>query len=280
MSDEYTPLIPDDTRIEYAMVNNDSVDELPTLANGNVDLIVTSFPHGVGKFYEKNSKGQREPLHHTAWLIKRCFEQFRRVLKPGGYAVVVFGDNVYGRNILGTETLSTFPMSLVYWAAGRKYGLDLISTRIWRKRFASMGVPFALNTNPRPVLDFEYIWTFRKPGADAKQFVGSHKLSRRGVWATTEEDEPDFPPESKVLKGHGAAFPVAIPKSAILVYSRPGDKVLDPFMGTGTTAIAAMQTGRNFFGIEKDRAWFDYSIERIKAERVKLLEEMKNADPS
>jgi len=277
MTAEHTPFAPSDTAIARSMVLGDSVEILPQLSPNQFGLVVTSFPYGVGKWYEAKD-GKREPLHHTIWLIKRCFEQFARVVKPGGYVVTVFGDNVYGREICGSETLSTYPMSLVYWAAARKYGFDLFATRIWRKRFASMGVPFALNTNARPVLDYEYVWTWRKPTGDKKQalFVGSHKISRRGVWATTEEDEPDFPPENRVLKSHKAAFPVAIPLSAILVYTKPNEMVLDPFMGTGSTAIAAMRSGRMFFGIEKSQEWFDYSIERIKQERNEILRETDN----
>lgn len=71
---------------------------------------------------------------------------------------------------------------------------------------------------------------------------------------------------SEYRKHHPAVFPVALPLSLISSYTDPGDVVIDPFMGIGTTAIAAMKLGRRFIGVEKSRKYFKLAVERVRAE--------------
>jgi DNA modification methylase len=257
----------------------DTIEHMSKLPDECVDLVVTSPPYGVAKFYEKDSEGKRAPFWRTIWLWLQCFRQFQRLLKPGGYVVWPFGDNTFGTYILGTEVHTTIPMAVLALQIGRKVDLELQATRIWRKRFASMGVPFICNIEPRPILDYEHIWTFRKRGASGKptdkglQKVNDHKISRKGVWDTTKEGMEELgedAPQGNVLKGHGAAFPIAIPKWAITLYSDPGDVVIDNFMGTGTTAVAAEELGRNWYGIERDLEWVAYARERILTARAEI----------
>jgi len=63
---------------------------------------------------------------------------------------------------------------------------------------------------------------------------------------------------------HSCAFPVEIPDRCIRATTQPGDAVLDPFMGSGTTGVACVQTGRNFIGIEIDEGYFNIAKERIE----------------
>jgi site-specific DNA-methyltransferase (adenine-specific) len=86
--------------------------------------------------------------------------------------------------------------------------------------------------------------------------------------ATT--DVWEIPPESATRVGHPAPFPVELPERCIHLYTYAGDLVLDPFMGSGTTAVAALRTGRHFVGYDTDEHYIGLATARIEAERARL----------
>ena len=135
------------------------------------------------------------------------------------------------------------------------HDFDLQATRIWRKQFAKMGIPMVCNTHPRNIFDYEHIWTFRKKGLK-EEFVNDRKLSQRGVIGE------DWKSPAK-LKIHCAAFPIELPTWAIRVYSHEGDIVLDPFMGSGTTALACINENRQYVGFENNEEYFKIAEERL-----------------
>ena len=75
-----------------------------------------------------------------------------------------------------------------------------------------------------------------------------------------------FPPESAKRLGHPAPFPVELPRRLIELYSFVGDVVIDPFIGTGTSAIAALRTGRHFVGYDTSKEYCDIANARISSE--------------
>lgn len=108
---------------------------------------------------------------------------------------------------------------------------------------------------------FEYILVFRK----------SNKLLRKGVSTISKEEFIQWSNgywnmNTEKLKkvGHPAAFPLQLPERCIKLFTYEGDVILDPFMGSGTTAIACIKTNRKFIGFELDEEYFNLSIERIK----------------
>jgi len=218
----------------------DCRETLRRLPEGSINLVVTSPPYLVEKDYEKGMA-----LVEYQDMLWQVYSGLARALKPGGYIVINFGDQARGKTLELTETHTTIPMSIFHWDTGRYLGLELQATRIWRKKFARMGIPFVCNHYPRPVFDYEHIWTWRKPDGTGKEKVRDRKLSQRGVL----EFGDDHP-----LKRFPAAFPVGLPAWAIKVYSDPGDLVYDPFAGSGTTGLAALRLGRAFIGSEKDEA--------------------------
>lgn len=226
----------------------------------SIDLVVTSPPYGVGKEYERGNR-KKTYLLHTVGLWYRAYKHFSRIVKPGGYVFWNFGDNGWGKQTLKTETLTTIPMSVWLWPIGRRTGFELQATRIWRKDFASMSKPFYMNHYPRPVFDYEHLWTWRRPDGTGKEIVNEHKIGRRGVWDTHASTGTFIP---NVLRYHPASFPKTIPEWALTVYSQPGGLVLDPFMGSGTTGIACIGMGRDFIGIEIDSEYFAIAEERLK----------------
>lgn len=93
--------------------------------------------------------------------------------------------------------------------------------------------------------------------------------------ATT--DVWEIPPESATRVGHPAPFPVDLPQRLIHLYTYRGDLVLDPFMGSGTTAVAALRTQRHFFGYDSEEAYVERARERIVQEQALLAE--RDEDP-
>ena len=247
------------------IILGNSLEVLKDIPDGSIDLTISSPPYGVGKAYERTD-GKQDPFWKTIWLLNRMFRELSRVTKPGGYICWNFGDNAYGKKINQTETLSTIPMAIWYWPIGEKYGLELQATRIWRKRFATMAKPFYLNHHPRHVMDYEHIWTWRKPDGTGKETVNEHKVGRRGVWASTPQDEAfEGVYEGNILGKHTAraTFPEMLPEWCLTVYSKPGQIVLDPFLGSGTTCAVSKRMGRHYIGIELNEPDWEYARNRV-----------------
>ena len=239
---------------ENRLHQGDCLDVLRDIEDGRIDLIVTSPPYFVGKQYERTST-----FREYRRLMEASFLEWRRVLKPGGYAVVNFGDYFNsGNRFYAADIPACYPATVNYFQWGVEVaGMDLQATRIWRKQFARMGIPFVCNSHPRPVFDYEHIWTFRKRNGSKAEFVNDRKLSQRGVIG-------DDWTSSARLDDHCAAFPIELPLWAIRVYSQHDhDLVLDPFAGSGTTGVACKQLGRRFILIEKETEYCDMARQRL-----------------
>ncbi|RJR25746.1 site-specific DNA-methyltransferase [Candidatus Microgenomates bacterium] len=140
-----------------------------------------------------------------------------------------------------------------------KAGLYLYDRRIWKKDPCWENSKWH-SLSYRSVDEFEYLYFLWKPGITT---VDRKRLSKeewkdwgsRGVWEI---------PSVRTNNDHEAKFPLELPKRAIRLLTSPGDVVLDCFMGSGTTAIAAINEGRNFIGIELEPKYVDLSNRKIK----------------
>lgn len=224
------------------------------LSDESIDLIVCSPPYYVNKEYEKSVTYQ-----DYCDMMVQVFSETSRCLTKGGYAVINFGDYFNsGNRFYESDIPACYPASINYFRWGvDTTGLDLQATRIWRKNFARMGIPFVCNTHPRPVFDYEHVWTFRKKNGSKTEFVNDRKKSQIGV---IEENWTS----SAGTKKHPSSFPIELPLWAIDVYSkRESDVVYDPFMGSGTTIKAAIIKNRKYIGSEIDPSYFEIACERI-----------------
>jgi len=229
--------------------NIDCIEGMRKIDDNSINLTVTSPPYFLKKSYEINWTWEDFDI-----LMKNCFKNIERILIPGGYFVINFGDNGFGKQNLGTECISTYPMSHYYWNI--KGNLELQSTRIWRKQFAKIPFNGQAKVAPRNLFDYEHIWTFRKKDGIGKEKVRNIKSSCRGV---VGEDWTS----NAGLKIHCAPFPIELPSWAIDIYSDENDIILDPFSGSGTTALACKYMNRKYIGFELSNEYYNVSLSRI-----------------
>jgi adenine-specific DNA-methyltransferase len=225
-------------------------DVMPSIPDESVDLIFTSPPYAVGKDYEPDGR-----FGILLRSLNICFRETERVLKRGGYAVFNFGDMIPGRDILDTDEPCEMPMGWVYWSFGLANGLMLQAQRVWQKEFAKITGGKQAISAPRPVQEFEHLYTFRKVGG-GPQIVRNRQVSQRAVWSTVGEKAMD-------TKGHPAAFPEGLVERVLSVYTEEGDVVLDPFAGSGTVGLVARRMGRKFILIEKEPGYVDGIKDRL-----------------
>jgi adenine-specific DNA-methyltransferase len=229
-------------------------DVMPTLEAESAQLIFTSAPYGVGQDYEPDIR-----FGVLLQLLNRVFRETERVLKRGGYAVFNFGDLIPGRELLGTKEPCEMPMGWLYWAFGLGNGLVLQAQRVWQKEFSKItGGKHAISA-PRPVPEFEHLYTFRKTGGAPQQAIRNRQISQRAVWSTVGE--------GALRSKHPAAFPPGLVRRVIEVYTDPGDLVVDPFAGSGTVEVVCKELGRACVLIEKEPGYVDEIKERLAEAR-------------
>ena len=119
-----------------------------------------------------------------------------------------------------------------------------------------MGIPFVCNHHPRNVFDYEHVWIFRKKSGDNTEKIRDWGKSIKGVIGDKWSSKAG-------IKTHCAAFPIELPKYFIEIYSDENDVVLDPFMGSGTTACACIELNRQFIGFENDKEFYEYASVRV-----------------
>jgi site-specific DNA-methyltransferase (adenine-specific) len=229
---------------------------MPELENGSVHLVVTSPPYWCLKDYAHPQQlgyeqDYREYLADLAGVIKEC----HRVLCPGCRAAINIGDQYLRASEHGRYRVQPIPADII--RQGQQIGFDFMGNIIWHKisttNTSGGGSWMGSTYHPKDghvTYEHEYIILFRKrgrwprPSPEQKQKSTLTREQRsewfRGIW--------HLPPERQ--EGHVAQFPVELPRRLIKMYSFHGETVLDPFMGSGTTALAADLEGRNSVGYE------------------------------
>lgn len=246
------------------LYQGDCLEILPTLANGSVDLTVTSPPYDNLRTYN----GSLNDWTEAKW--QEIISELFRVTKPGGVVVWVVGD----ATVNGSETGVGFRQAL----HGIDCGFRLHDTMIWRKPNA---MPQAARNRYTQAFEFMFIWSKGAPKAtnllrEPCKTAGHSRVRRSdnpenidsterfGTTAPTKIRQNVFDVGvGDRNHGHPATFPEALARDHILSWSDEGDTVLDPFLGSGTTGKMAVQLGRNFIGIERDPTYFQIAKDRI-----------------
>ena len=248
--------------------------DLSWIPNESVHLIVTSPPYWTLKKYEPNDRQLGEIASYETFLheLDKVWSECARVLTPGGRICCVVGDVCIPRR-KGRHRV--MPLHADIMVRARALGLDTLTPIIWFK--IANGVTEAKGNGagfygkpyqPGAIIknDAEYILFLRKGGKyrspSALQKALSMlrkqemKLWLRSAWL-------DIKGES-TRRGHPAPYPVDLAERLIRLFSFAGDTILDPFVGTGTTNLAAIATGRNSIGSEIEPAYIRMAEQRIK----------------
>jgi len=244
------------------------------VADGSIDLVVTSPPYWQIKDYGAAGQiGAGESLHAYLRSLAMVWEECLRALAPGGRLCVNIGDQFARASLYGRY--SVVPLHAEVTCQACALGFDFLGSIIWQKKTTmnTSGGAVVMGSFPYPPngiveLDYEYIHIFRTPGKSRKATAEIRAASA----LTTAEWKSFFSGHWNIAgarkRGHEAPFPEEIPRRLIRMFSFVGDTVLDPFMGTGTTARAALALGRNAIGYEINPRTVREAARSIGTERV------------
>jgi len=228
--------------------SSESMSQLP---NDCVALVVTSPPYNVGKDYDEDLA-----LDDYLDLLRRVFTETYRVVEPGGRVAV---------NVANLGRKPYLPLNHLVGVLLSEVGFLLRGEIIWKKAKAAGGSTAwgswqsAKNPTLRDI--HEYVLVASK-ASFRRERSGEDTISKEDFLEATMSVW-DILPESARRVGHPAPFPTELPRRLIELYTFSGDLVLDPFLGSGSTAIAAVQTGRHYVGYETDAAYAALAENRI-----------------
>jgi site-specific DNA-methyltransferase (adenine-specific) len=256
--------------------NMDCLDGLRQLDDNSIDMVLTSPPYDNLRDY----KGYKFDFKNTA-------RELKRVIKDGGVIVWIVGDQSED----GCETLTSFKQALFF----KRIGLKVHDTMIYRKNCMS----FPSNNRYQQIFEYMFILckgklnTFnplkrptkyttkelkltdkardRLPNGDMKyrNFKRQESTIKDNIWDYDTGYMKTTPDE--IAYDHPAIFPDKLAQDHILSWSNPGDLILDPFMGSGTTAKMCMTLDRNYLG-------FEISPEYCRIANKRLFSESKTLD--
>jgi DNA modification methylase len=232
---------------------NHSSENMAELPDDSVHLMVTSPPYNVGKEYDQDLA-----LQEYLDLINRVWRETYRVLVPGGRACV---------NVANLGRKPYIPLH-AYIAQGMiETGFLMRGEVIWNKAASAAGSTawgsWRSPANPTLRDVHEYILIFSKGNFSRKNPYKRKVTISREEFLEYTKSVWTFPAESARKVGHPAPFPVQLPYRLIQLYTYEGEVVLDPFMGSGQTAIAGLKANRHYVGYEIDPQYVRLADKRI-----------------
>lgn len=255
--------------------------EMTGLAQNSVHLILTSPPYWTLKEY-RQSEGQIGHIeNYEAFLFEldRVWAHCFRLLVPGGRLVCVVGDVCLSRR-KNNGRHTVVPLHASIQEHCRQIGFDNLAPIIWHKisnavyevenGSSFLGKPYEPNSVIKN--DVEFILMQRKPGGYRAPDIPTRILS-----VIADEDHKQWFQQiwsgvtGASTRNHPAPYPLDLAERLIRMFSFVGDTVLDPFLGSGTTSVAAAAIGRNSIGIEVDPHYFEQAHNRIANETSLLF---------
>lgn len=257
--------------------NEDCADGLLFIPDNSLDMVLTSPPYDSMRDYGGKMSWN---LEKAADVIKMLYQS----LKEGGVCVWVVGDET----VDGSETMTSFRHAMMFADAGFR----LHDTMIYYK-----DNPCPVGGSNRYYQAFEYMFVFSKgspktfnPLTEPKRNKYNDKRTERVKGFQRDTDGVMRPKYTKINQedpkrrnvwlyslgssdhtDHPAVFPYELARDHILSWTNEGDLVYDPFMGSGTTAIACIRNRRHFLGNEINKDYYDKCMERIKEEKRQVI---------
>ena len=250
--------------------------DLSFIESESVHLICTSPPYGSLKTYP-DSPGQLGNIACYAEFLNKLddvWAECMRILVPGGRVVCVVGDVCISRRAGGRHHV--LPLSADLQVRCRQFGFDCLTPIRWMKVAnikleASRSSRYLGKPNlPNGIVknDIEHILFFRKPGyrkpttqMENQSFIATEDYMKwfAPVWTDVT---------GQLRKGHPAPYPIEVPRRLVRMFSFVGDTVVDPFAGTGTTALAALETDRHSISVDIEPTYIEMIEARLKASKV------------
>jgi modification methylase len=270
-------------RTRHEMIVGDARD-LRTIPSESVHLIVTSPPYFNLKAYASDAGGGQlgRVGDYEAFLgqLDRVWRECTRVLVPGGRICCVIGDILIPRRADGRHRVLPLPSDIQ--VRSRKHGLDNLTPILWFKignrtneagggSSGYYGKPY----QPGAIIknDHEHIVMLRKPGGYRNTPMIQKALSMlqrdemdawmRPVWSDIRG--------ASLRDGHPAPFPSELAERLIRMFSFAGDTILDPFAGSGSTAVASIRAGRNSISVEIEEEYLNSATRRAAQETANQL---------
>jgi len=246
--------------------------DLSYIPDKSVHLVLTSPPYWNLKEYEHgaNQLGIIDDYQSFIDELSKVWKECYRILVPGGRLVCVVGDVCLSRKKYGKHVV--MPLHSDIAVACRKIGFDNLNPILWHK---ISNAKFEANTSssflgkpyePNAIIknDIEYILMQRKPGG----YRSPTEEQRKSSMIPKEDFQNWFSqiwrlPGASTRSGHPAPFPLELAKRLVTMFSFVDDVVLDPFCGSGTTMLAAIETNRNSIGIETEEKYCESTVERL-----------------
>jgi DNA modification methylase len=255
--------------VTVQLICGDCLEEMKTMPSGSVDAVITSPPYDNQRDYGNN------------WIFdfNGTSQELARIIKQGGIIVWIVADQTTD----GSESGTSFRQALYFKDV---IGLDLHDTMIWHKQTPPL-------THDRYEQHFEYMFIFSKgkPNTFNSLMVKKEYVDHRLTKCIRREKDGSFdkgfvkqtgdkiagnvwsiPGASSFQEyyDHPAIFPEKLARLHICSWTNQGDTVLDCFMGSGTTGVACVQTGRSFIGIEIDPGYFAIAEKRIAEAQLQV----------
>lgn len=248
--------------------------DLSWIEDQSVHLVVTSPPYWTLKKYPASDSQLGQIANYEAFLdeLDKVWRECARTLVGGGRICCVVGDVCIPRRKNGRHQI--MPLHADIQVRARSFGLDCLTPIMWHKiangameAEGNGGGFYGKPYQPGAVVknDIEYILFLRKGGA----YRSATPLQKALSMLTKEEMQTWFRSFWADIKGastrlgHPAPFPDELAARLIRMFSFAGDTILDPFMGAGSTGVAAVQTGRNFIGVEIEPTYVELGYARI-----------------
>lgn len=271
------PEVSDDALVDAAKAVDDvfcaSAAQMPEVADRSVALVVTSPPYFAGKEYEEALGEGHVPASYLDYLamLEDVFAECVRKLEPGGRIAVNVAN--LGRKpyrSLSADVIAILQDRLrllmrgeVIWQKGR----GATGSCAWGS-FQKPANPVLRDLTERVVIASKGRFDRAIPARRREaQGLPSEASLTRDEFMEATTDVWHVPAESATRVGHPAPFPVELPARLIHLYTYRGDLVLDPFMGSGTTAVAAIRTGRHYAGYDTDAGYVELARERARHEQ-------------
>ncbi len=245
-----------------------SSEQMTELPDCSVHLMVTSPPYNVGKDYDADLT-----LKEYREFLKRVWKETYRVLVPGGRLCL---------NIANLGRKPYIPLDAFLTEDLLEIGFLMRGQIIWNKdTSASPSTAWGTWLSAKnPILRdiHEYILVFSKGTFTRMNLYKRPNSITREEFLELTKSVWTFPAVSAKKVGHPAPFPEELPRRCIQLYTFVGEVVLDPFMGSGQTAIAALKTGRHYVGYEIDPEYAELALARITAACGQLRLEFDNRE--